>query len=145
MPDVRYRVDAQSVSKTRMDVNIRDLSLVIDEPEKLGGTNAGPNPIELELASLAGCINVTGHVVARELGMKINTLSVSVTGTLNPAKFSGRPSDERAGYKEIVADVTLESDADEKTQAEWIEKVEERCPVSDNLSNGTRLVVRRSA
>ena len=66
MKDVIYEVAATSVSHSRSEVEIRAFTAVIDEPEKLGGTNAGPNPIDIALASLAGCMNVTGHLVAKK-------------------------------------------------------------------------------
>lgn len=34
---------------------IRTHSLEIDEPKELGGTDKGPNPVELLLAALGGC------------------------------------------------------------------------------------------
>lgn len=139
--DVRYEVHAKSSSHSRADVTIRDFSLVIDEPEKLGGSNAGPNPIELELASLAGCINVTGHLVAKEMGISLRKLEMTVSGSLNPAKFMGRGSDERAGYKTISVTLDIDSDASSADLETWRAQVEDRCPVSDNLSTGTEVSV----
>jgi len=44
---------------------------------------------------------------------------------------------ERAGFKEIRVKVTPHADADEKTLKEWLETVESRCPISDNIANPT--------
>lgn len=140
--DVTYEIAAKSVTHSRADVSIRDFTVVIDEPEKLGGSNAGPNPIELELASLAGCINVTGHLVAKEMGISLDKLEMKVSGSLNPAKFMGRGSEERAGYKSISVDLDMESDASSEDLERWRKQVEDRCPVSDNLSAGTSVTVR---
>ena len=140
--DVTYEVTATSVSHSRADVSIRDFTVIIDEPEKLGGTNAGPNPIEIELASLAGCLNVTGHLVAKEMGISLEKLEMKVSGSLNPAKFMGRGSDERAGYKTISVSLDVESDASAEDLERWRAQIEDRCPVSDNLSNGTNVEVR---
>ena len=140
--DVTYEVTATSVSHSRADVSIRDFTVIIDEPEKLGGTNAGPNPIEIELASLAGCLNVTGHLVAKEMGISLEKLEMKVSGSLNPAKFMGRGSDERAGYKKITVSLDVDSDASAEDLERWRAQIEDRCPVSDNLSNGTEVEVR---
>lgn len=115
--------------------------MVVDEPERLGGTNEGPNPLEYELASLAGCINVTGHLVAREMGFSITSLSMDLKASLNPARFMGRSQDERAGFKEITVAISIATDADQTTLDAWCAAVEDRCPVSDNLSNGTSLKI----
>ena len=141
MKDVTYTVMAESKTATRLDVSAREFALVIDEPQKLGGDNAGPNPLEYELAALAGCINVTGHLVAREMGITIENLTMTISGSLNPARFMGRGEEERAGFKEITVDLKLTSPADGATLEKWRRAVEDRCPVSDNLSSGTSLSV----
>ncbi len=139
MKDVTYAVEATAQSPTRTDVSAREFTLVVDEPQKLGGTNAGPNPLEYELASLAGCINVTGHLVAKEMGISLDDLTMSLSGTLNPARFMGRGREERAGFKTIDVSIRVKSSADTDALEQWRAAVEERCPVSDNLSAGTIL------
>tara|TARA_Y100000588_G_scaffold347014_1_gene395433 strand:- start:254 stop:544 length:291 start_codon:yes stop_codon:yes gene_type:complete len=39
----------------RSEVSIRQHDLVIDEQESLGGTDTGPNPVELVLTALGSC------------------------------------------------------------------------------------------
>ena len=46
MADVTIAIEAESRSKTRADVSVRNLTFSVDEPEKLGGTNTGPNAVE---------------------------------------------------------------------------------------------------
>ncbi|TVR67947.1 MAG: OsmC family peroxiredoxin [Spirochaetaceae bacterium] len=141
MKDVTYTVSAEARSKTRLDVSARDFTIVVDEPKQLGGTDAGPNPLEYELASLAGCINVTGHLVAREMGLTISDLKMTLSGTLNPARFMGRGEEERAGFKEIAVVLELSGVTDAAQLEAWRAAVEERCPVSDNLNHGTEVHV----
>jgi len=45
--------------------------MTIDEPDNLGGTDAGANPVEYLLAALSGYLNVVGHLVAREMGINL--------------------------------------------------------------------------
>lgn len=57
MADMVFR--AQVVGEgVRSVANIRGKQIVIDEPASLGGTDQGPNPVELVLAALGGCLNV---------------------------------------------------------------------------------------
>jgi len=114
---------------------------VVDEPEKLGGTDQGPNPLEYMLAGLAGCINATGHMVAKELGFEIRDLSIDIMGELNPARFMGRPTADRSGFTVVKVEVRLEADVNDETRQDWIESVESRCPVSDTISSGTSVEV----
>ena len=45
-------------------VQMRDFTLVLDEPESDGGTNLGPTPKEVMLAALGGCAAITAKMYA---------------------------------------------------------------------------------
>ncbi|NCC46120.1 MAG: OsmC family peroxiredoxin [Bacteroidia bacterium] len=137
MPNAKFKVEARSDSNARVLVKARNFDLIIDEPENLGGDDRGANPVEFVLAALAGCLNVVGNLIAKEMDFKISNLKFEIEGELNPMKFLGKSSAERAGYQNITAVVSGDTDADEKTIEEWLSRVEERCPVSDNLQNPT--------
>jgi len=102
--------------------------------DKLGGE--APSPIEYVLAALAGCFNIVGDIVAREMGISIDDLKIEVSGVFNASKLM-TGAGERAGYKEISVKVAVKSSADAETLRRWLETVRERCPVEDNLANQT--------
>ncbi|MFZ7119976.1 MAG: OsmC family protein [Eubacteriaceae bacterium] len=141
MADLKFRVTAKSENKTKTIVKARNFTMTIDEPENLGGTNDGANPIEYLLGALSGCLNVVAHIVAKELGFELRGLEIIIEGILNPAKFAGQSDEERTGYKEIKVIVKPDTDADESTLQKWIHIVEDRCPVSDNIANATPLKI----
>jgi uncharacterized OsmC-like protein len=144
MPDANFRIKAVSESPARVSVRARGFTMIVDEPPNLGGEDRGANPVEYVLAALAGCLNVVGHLIAKEMGFEISRLEIDVSGPLNPARLFGKSYDERAGFKEIVASMNVETDADTATLEEWVKAVEDRCPVSDNLGNPTPVVVKAS-
>ena len=119
----------------------RNFKIVVDEPKNLGGTDDGPNPVEYVLAAFAGCLNVVGHLVAQEMGFSLKGMEINMEGDLDPAKFMGKDTEERAGYKEIRVSLKPDSDADEETLQKWMTSVKARCPVSDNLANATPVKV----
>ncbi len=137
MADLTFKVSAKSENATKTVVATRGFQMIVDEPESLGGTDQGATPVEYMLAALAGCLNVVGHLVAREMGFQLRGLELALEGNLNPAKFAGKSELERAGYKEIRVELRPETDADQETLNQWLEIVEARCPVSDNFSNAT--------
>lgn len=145
MSDVVFSVSGQSETATRMAVQVRDFELIVDEPPGLGGGDEGPNPVEYILAGLAGCLNVMGHIVAKEMGFAIRSLDVSASGSLDPAKFLGKPTDDRAGYKNVDVTLRVDTDADQATLDRWRATIEARCPVSDNLTNLTPVALRVEA
>jgi uncharacterized OsmC-like protein len=132
-----FSVSGESESHTRLSVETRGFEFVVDEPENLGGDDEGPNPLEYQLGALAGCLNVVGHAVAREMDLGIESFEVDLEGDVDPAKFMGKNMEPRAGFQEIRVDLDVQTDADAAALEEWIERVEERCPVSDNLGNET--------
>ncbi|MDK2800924.1 MAG: hypothetical protein PWP27_2607 [Clostridiales bacterium] len=137
MPVVKFSVKAQSENPTKTVVETRGFKMTIDEPANLGGTNDGPNPVEYILGALSGCLNVVGHVVAKEMGINMKGIAFELEGELDPARFMGQSKAERAGYKEIRVKIKPDADADQETLEKWLKTIEDRCPVSDNLANPT--------
>lgn len=137
MSELTFRVQAHSENATKTVIKARGFELIVDEPEELGGTNAGLNPVEYVLAAFSGCLNVMSHVVAKEMDFELRGVKINLSGVLDPAKFMGAETNERAGYKRIDVEITPDTDADSATLEKWLNTIEERCPVSDNLTNPT--------
>ncbi|MBE9469279.1 MAG: OsmC family protein [Bacteroidetes bacterium] len=140
MADLKFRVKAHSENPTKTIVTARGFEIVVDEPQELGGTNQGANPVEYLLAAYAGCINVMSHVCAKELGIELKGVKIDLVGNLNPDRLFGKSFDERAGYKEIQITVKPDCKADKETMDKWIAAVIDRCPVGDNIKNVTKVV-----
>lgn len=136
---VSFAVTAESRTETHTVVEARDFTFSVDEPTDLGGTNAGPNPVEYLLGALAGCLNVVGHQVAAEMDIEMGTIEIDIEGDLDPRKFMGQAEDPRPGYQTVAVSMTADTEADDDQLDAWLETVEERCPVSDNISNATPL------
>ncbi|MGV8979376.1 MAG: OsmC family protein [Cellulomonas sp.] len=141
---LKFSVAAKSESPTKLMVSVREFSFAIDEPESLGGTNAGPNPVELVLASLAGCINIVIHMVAAEQGIVIRGLRLTVEGDLDPSLLMGSPTDERAGFSAIALTAEVDSDASAEEIDEVLRIAETRCPVADNLNSATPVTLQQA-
>lgn len=141
-PDVKVIVRGKSASPTRMDLTSGKFKMIIDEPESLGGTDAGPSPVQVLLMAVAGCLNVTGHEVAKQRGLTLHGMKLRIEGELNPCTFIGCSFEERAGFKQIQ--VTVEADMEDASQEAmeaWLEETERRCPVTDNVRAATDISV----
>ena len=132
-----FSVKGESNSSAKFIAKTRQFQLTIDEPEGLGGTDEGANPVEYILAGLAGCLNVVGHIVAKELGFTIDKLKIEVVGNNNPDRLFGASDNERAGFKKIDLKLIPETDAPIDILVKWLKIVQDRCPVKDNLMNIT--------
>lgn len=136
---IPVEVKAERESPTRSTIEARDFELIIDEPEELGGANEGPNPLEYLLAGQAGCLNVTASQVAKDMGIRLDDLDIEITGEFDVAAFQTEQPDERTAVQNIRVTLKVEADADDETIREWGDRVEERCPVSDNIRNETAI------
>lgn len=141
MSDLKFGIKAKSTNHCQTVVEARHFKLIIDEPASLGGSDEGANPVEYLIGALAGCLNVVGHLVAKEMGIELGGIELDIEGDLNPLKFMGKSEAERTGYKEIRVSVKPDMDVDDATKEKWLETVERRCPVSDNIANPTPMKI----
>lgn len=94
----------------RSEAKVRDFgSTRSDEPNQLGGTNTGPNPVEQVLGALGNCLAVGYAASATAMGITINSLTIRVEGDLDLHTFLGL-KDGNAGFSQISAKVELDSD-----------------------------------
>ena len=141
MKKMKFTVSGKSENTTKIVVDADGFKITVDEPVQMGGTNEGPSPVHYLLSALAGCLNVTGHFVAREMGIEMKGIKVSIEGILNPCKFMGMDSKERSGFQQIIVSLTPLCDVDSDTLKKWKDTVEQRCPVTDNLKGKTEIML----
>ncbi len=139
---VQVRVHGESENPTKMKLSSGRFKMIIDEPENMGGTNEGPSPVQVLLMALAGCLNVTGHEVARQRGMKLHKLKINIEGNMNACNFMGCSFEERAGFQQIKVHLkpVFENASDEEINS-WALETEARCPVTDNIKDATEIIV----
>ena len=106
-----FSVDSRQVENVRSEVQIRQFSLTVDEPPSLGGSDAGPNPVELVLAALATCQEITYRAYATALGVPLDSVSVKLDGVLDLRGFFAVDDSVRSGFTGVQGTVTLKSPA----------------------------------
>lgn len=119
----------------RSEVSIRDHRLTVDEPAALGGTDSGPNPVELVLAALGTCQEITYRAYATAMGIPLESVSVELEGDIDLRGFFAVDESVRSGYKNIRANVRIKSDASDADLQKLREIVNAHCPVLDIISN----------
>jgi uncharacterized OsmC-like protein len=119
----------------RSEVALREHRLVVDEPESLGGADKGPNPVELVLAALGTCQEITYRAYATALGIPLDKVSVKLEGDIDLRGFFAVDESVRPGYQRLRGTVHLESSADDETLEQLRSVVNAHCPVLDIISN----------
>ncbi len=136
-----FVAESEQVSGLRSETRIRDFHLVVDEPEALGGTDIGPNPVEIALASLATCQEITYRLFADKLDIPLDHVAVSVEGDVDLRGLFAVDDAVRPGFQSIRAKVKLESPAGQEAINELVEAVNRHCPVLDLLQNRTPVTI----
>jgi putative redox protein len=126
-----FSVDSRQVENLRSEAKIRQFSLTVDEPPSLGGSDAGPNPVELILAGLATCQEIAYRAYATALGIPLDSVSVKLDGDLDLRGFFAVDDRVRPGFTGVRGTVTLKSSASREELAKLKEVVDAHCPVLD--------------
>ncbi|MYE76495.1 MAG: OsmC family protein [Acidimicrobiaceae bacterium] len=104
-------VSARWLGAYRCDVSAGDFTIPVDEPERYGGTNQGPQPTELLLAALSSCFTLAVAHAAGKRGIELSHLGVEVTGTYDGPGFSALEIRVDVGCDDAVKDRLLEAAA----------------------------------
>lgn len=112
----------------------------MDQPKNAGGADLGPAPPELILAAYAGCVGSLGRIIAMQEKIKLHGMTFEVEADYDPDCLLGRETTARAGFQEMRLKVKIDADLDDAGKQAFLDKIEERCPVGDNLINTTQLV-----
>ncbi len=132
-----FSIRGKSENATKFVAQARQFEIVVDEPASLGGADEAANPVEYLLASYAGCLNVVGHIVAKEQGLDLGGLEIDIEGDIDPSRFLGFSNLDRAGYQALTVRLSPGKQLPKGKLDTWLREVSHRCPVSDNLSSET--------
>ncbi|WP_440937778.1 OsmC family protein [Candidatus Pelagibacter sp.] len=114
---------------------LRNHKLTIDEPSSFGGKDEGPSPVELILAALGSCQEITYKAFATALGIKLKSVSVKLEAKLDLKGFLAIDDKTRPGFQNIEGIVKIDSDAPKDQLDKLIDVVNAHCPVLDILQN----------
>jgi uncharacterized OsmC-like protein len=140
-----FAVDSRQVEGVRSETRVRQFTLTVDEPPSLGGTDLGPNPVELVLAALATCQEITYRAYATALGVPLDRVSVKLEGDLDLRGFFAVGDDARPGFSAVRGVVKLESSASPAELARLKDIVDAHCPVLDILTAPVPVALRLDA
>jgi uncharacterized OsmC-like protein len=118
----------------RSEAVMRAHRVVVDEPAALGGGDAGPNPVELILAALGTCQEITYRAYATALGIPLDKVAVKLIGTIDLKGFFAVDDAVRPGYQRISGTVHLQSSASEEDLQKLRAAVNAHCPVLDIIT-----------
>ena len=104
-------------------------TLKYSAPKEFDGPGTGWSPEALLLNSVATCIALTFHIVAKMMGVGFSNLQIAATGVVNA--FDGK----RMHFEKITLapSLTLTNPADESKLGKIWENTEKHCIISNTL------------
>lgn len=124
-----------SGSGVSTSVKMGEFNLTVDEPKAFpGGTNAGPNPLDLMCASLGTCQEITYKLYATVMDIPMNSVSAKVTGDINLSGFVG--VGEKIGFSGVAVEITIDAPDASDEQLNMLKgAVDAHCPLVASLVN----------
>lgn len=81
-------VTARWAGGYQVDVEAGEFGLRVDEPERVGGTNTGPQPTDLLLSAVASCFVLSLAYAAVKRDIVVESIGVNVIGTYEGPRFA---------------------------------------------------------
>ena len=122
-----------------IEMNCGNHRVLIDQPRTAMGSDTGPSPLDLVLAALGGCFGTIGRFVAHQRKIELRGMRFEIEADYDPAGLLGRDASVRPGFADVRLRVEIDADLSDEQKLEFLEEVERRCPLADNLLHGTRL------
>ena len=139
----RFEVHSRQIAGLHSEVEAGDFLLTVDEPAAHGGQGLGPNPVQLILAAIASCQEITYRLYADRLGIPLRGVAVSVAGDIDLRGLFALDAGTRPGLRGLDIRVDLDSDADPERLDYLKRTVDAHCPVLDIIRNATPVSARR--
>lgn len=136
---VKMLLSGASVGHARTDVQVRDVTVTIDEPADRGGTNLGPTPTEALAASLLSCTNVIARRVAKKTGFAIHDLRLRLEMSFD-RRGASLVEEVEVPFPDMRMLVSVTTDADTAQVEQLKADVRRFCPIACMLrASGTIL------
>ena len=113
-------------------------SFAADEPERVGGTNTGPTPYDLLLASLGACISMTLRLYAERKKWPLKDVEVRLSHDRIHAQDCADCETKEGRVDEIRLEVVLQGPLQDEQCARLME-IARRCPVHRTLTGEIKI------
>ncbi|HEC93442.1 MAG TPA: OsmC family peroxiredoxin [Candidatus Atribacteria bacterium] len=125
--------EAEQIDDLYVKAKVGDFIIECDEPKELGGSNKAPRPIDLFLASIANCLEISALLYFSFANLRIEKIKVKIEAKIDKrAVLSGKDA-PLPGFYDFKIYWDIKSNENEKRIKRILKKVEKNCPLSGTL------------
>lgn len=135
------RTVVRTAGGLRTEAMTNGFALVLDEPERAGGSNTGPNPYDLLATSLGACTSMTLRLYADRKGWPLEAVMVRVRHRKVHAEDCEGCEEKPRRLDHFERLIHVEGPLDE-AQRERLLEIANRCPVHRTLTSEVRVATR---
>jgi len=121
------------VDNLHVKAQVNGFEIECDEPKSIGGTGRAPNPLEILLASMANCLELTAMMFFSFMDLNVSNLKVKVKAKYDKRSVVLRKENNLPGLYDISYTWYISSTESKKKIEKALRKVEESCPVKWTL------------
>jgi uncharacterized OsmC-like protein len=123
--------------QVKCSMDTKPFELIIDAPGGLDGTNQGPSPLLVILASIGACIVAVTRFWAIIMDIEIEEMKVFSRGHINLGAIFGLDDSKLAGYDKLEPVVRIKAKASDAKINELMDKVFSHCPIITNMGGAS--------
>ena len=127
-------------NEIHQEVFVDSHRLAADEREESGGTDRGPNPYDLLLASLGACTSITLTMYAQREELPLRGITTRLKHSSVHAEDCAECETEEGKIDRIELNIELEGPLSDEQRSELLE-IAERCPVHQTLTSETHIEI----
>ena len=113
------------------------------EPPVLLGANEGANPVEFLLHALAGCVTTTTVLHAAARGIRIQSLSTELVGTIDVQGLLALDDSVPVGYEQIQINMDIRADCSDEELDGLVAFAQDHSPVCSTICRPVPVTVKR--
>ncbi|MHA1680071.1 MAG: OsmC family protein [Promethearchaeota archaeon] len=125
--------ESSQVDNLRVKTKINEFIIESDEPESLGGTNEAPRPMELLLAALANCLEISALLYFSFANLKVTSVRVQVEAEQDIRFVLNNDEAPAPGFNNIKITWFVKSSESGSKIKRILDKISNNCPVKGTL------------
>lgn len=126
--------ESEQVNNLHVRATVNEFEIDCDEPEDLGGSHKAPNPMQLLLASLANCLEISALLYFSYANLKVEAVKVKIEATYDKRYVLTDKNAPLPGFYNINYTWYVSTGEKLSIIEKILKKVEENCPVKGTLT-----------